>query len=842
MPYRARLQSLAHRASVVAFALLLAACGGGGGSGGGGVAAGGGGGLAATVNNPMPLAVGDRWVYRYSDGSHELVAVESTRSVQGMQAAVVATTALQQGGAREETLLARIADGVLELPDTGDPVSVALGNFSVLPLPLQVGPQVTVLDRSVVQGYDFDGDGRPDAMTLRVDREVQAIESVTVPAGTFAGSAKVRTVVRLSATLSSTGAVVSTVATGHEWYAPDVGLVRESVVTEGSVGSATQVRELTAYRVAGRRSDVLGPAVANRMPADGSTSGVLHNVRVVFDEPPDATTVLAGGIAVLGADGQPLVTTLRQLSGTEFDIAFASSPPTGTYTVRVAATVADLLGNTRPVQQWAWAVDRSAPGVARSTPAQNAVDVALDTSVEVVFDEPINTTTANANSIQLRDRFSATLAATVTVVDSRTVRVTPVAALKPGETYVLLLSPTLADVQGNNSPWTELRFSTVQGLFGYPVRQAGDIGRGLALADFTGDGLVDVLDLPNSWTEAVRLHPRRAAGGLDAPRLLPLPDSARCGAAGLMRAADMDGDGRVDLVVTRAGQDCGVQVLRQEADGSLSLLATLPVSDASRVALADLNGDGRVDVVVSAGFDQTLTVWLQTGAGTFGAGRVYASIASARGGLAVGDVTGDGRPDIVVSAGQFDLDRALTILPQQADGSFGAPVSRALAGGSGSTPLALADIDGDGRLDIVLPAPGSGGFWVLRQASNGTLHTPVAIAGSDTAADLAVADFNADGRPDIAFVFDSFASPVRVHLQAADGSFDAGRNYAGPDGLLPTPLLGVADITGDGRVDIVLSGLYLLPRLGAATPQGGLAAPGSRTLRSLLCAVSACPR
>lgn len=120
-------------------------------------------------------------------------------------------------------------------------------------------------------------------------------------------------------------------------------------------------------------------------------------------------------------------------------------------------------------------------------------------------------------------------------------------------------------------------------------------------------------------------------------------------------------------------------------------------------------------------------------------------------------------------------------------------------------------MDGDGRIDIVVQAPGSGGLWVIKQLADGSLAAPLTLLGFDTGSSIVVADFNGDGRPDIAATWDRGGGP-RVFLQAANGTFEAGRSYAGSDALLGSGMA-VMDVNADGRPDIVLEGPYVLLNL-----------------------------
>lgn len=804
--------------------LMLAACGGGGGGGDG---SGGGGAAGSSLTNPQPLAIGDRWIYRGSEGGYEQVTVESQRTVRGLSAVVVVSSSLEpQLAEREESLITRSGDALVELAVEGDPVSLALGDVALLPLPLptQARAAVRLLDRSVASGYDFDEDGRPDAMSVTVDQEALAPETVTVPAGTFAGAARVRTVLKLVVTLSSSSSQVTSIITTDEWYAQDIGLLRDSVVTVTGASQTSRVRELTGYRVGGRRSDTAAPVVVDRSPALGSISTFFSSLTVQFDEPIDPASFGANGIVLSNAAGQPLAGTLTWVSSSRATLNLSGYPASGQYTVTVAATAADYWGNTRPAQQWSLVVDRSGPVVAGSTPTDGAVDVALNAAVEVEFDEPLDLATVNSNTLQLRDMARTEVATTLTVVNARTVRLTPLVPLEPGQSYILWVGLELHDVTGNgNANSTELRFRTVQGLFSYPMQVANGLGRGLASGDFTGDGLIDLLDFPDSFTAALRVHPGLSSGGLGPSRLVPLPDVVNCGNGGRLQAAEMNGDGRLQIVLTRSQDSCGIQVLAQAADGTLTVAAQLGTAGDGNIALADLDGDGRLDVVASRLFEETVTVWLQTAQGVFDQGRSFAGVSNARGQLRVGDVNGDGRPDIVMTSGQFDINRALTVLLQSADGRFDTRQSYPLAGEVGGTALALADMNGDGRVDVVVHSPRSTGVWIFRQAVDGTLEAPRVTASPFEGTEIVLQDLNGDGRPDIALKVHG----VMVHLQAADGSFGAGYQYVG--NANGSTMIAV-DLNRDGRMDLVLGGPYVLSNLGAAAVPSSAQSVGKRAL------------
>lgn len=824
---------------VACLASLLVACGGGGAS------------LTppetASRADYAPLDPGDRWVYRRQDGALEQRAVVGTRTVSGRIATVVATTDLTLDEV-EVSFFVKTATALIELPDSADPIGQQVGEVTTLLLPPKQGQSFVQVDKTVTQGFDVDGDGRPDAFSIRSEVTVLGFESVQVAAGPFADCAHLRTVASVDITLSSTGARLSTVDTVDEWVSPTLGLVRDNVVTEAAGQRSTTTRELVAYAVGGVRSDTRPPALTFSRPAAGSTSRVDEPLLLRFDKAVDLATFRNGGLTLLDAAGQSVPTLLSQNnSGTEISARPLVPLGTGRYTVKLGPGVHDLIGNDLPSQDWFFTVDQAGPSLLSAVPAFNAVDVPLNTTIRLQFGEPLDPSTVVPGNIVLSSSALGEVPIRLEMPDARSVLITPLQPLAAGRRYSVVLAPSLADALGNPlfNALQATAFDTTQGRFSSPVTLAGAGGRGLASGDANGDGrsdLLTIVDNPSSEAATFNLFLQRAGGGFELPRQVEVAARAGCGGAGIALLVDMNGDGRADIVATRGS--CGVEVFYQGAGGAFDRSTLLEGGGFTMLKVLDMNGDGRPDVVATAWGSESVSVWLQRSDGSRRPRAGFALFNNGYGDLAVGDLNGDGRHDIAVVSGQGDLDAALGIIYQQADGSFGTPSYRALSGTVGPSTLTIADLDGDGRADLLTHSPGVGYLWWFRQRPDGTLAPPVSLGGAGDAWQLAVVDVDGDGRRDLLIGTGDYDLFLGLQLQRADGSFAAPVAFRGASAILGANAMAVADFDGDGRPDVAMNGPVLLRNLGDAPPRSSPplppamsppAAPAPLSCRSVRC-------
>ena len=284
---------------------------------------------------------------------------------------------------------------------------------------------------------------------------------------------------------------------------------------------------------------------------------------------------------------------------------------------------------------------------------------------------------------------------------------------------------------------------------------------------------------------------------------------------------DFNGDGRPDLVMANNGSGSVGVLLAQPAPAAAGTFAPTPATYALPssagpygVAVGDLNNDGRPDIVVANSGSNNISVLLNspTAPGTFPATATsYNTGGSFIIGVALADFNGDGRLDIV-SNNYFQGLISVLINSAVAPGTF--PNARTYSsGGTQPACVAVGDFNADGRPDIVTSNNGSGTIGVLLNSATIPGTFPAAattyLTGSTNPDGVAVEDVNGDGRPDIAIINDngttsSGAVGIFLNSATAPGTFPATVTLYLSGGS-NSRRLAFGDFNADGRPDIAVS-------------------------------------
>jgi hypothetical protein len=729
----------------------------------------------------------------------------------------------------ETTLMVASATAIRQVPLAGtDPLSTAIGAIDLLRGPISVGDRFEQFDE-VITTLDLDGDGVPDPTRITASVEILAREAVSVPAGQFDDALKVRTVLVQSATASSTGRALRIEGTDDTWFAPGVGIVRNriDIRVDGQPYSSVQ-RSLKAYGLADRRTESVPPQVMSVEPAGSGPARVTPRyIEIRVDERVDVFS-LPDRLLLRDAQGQTIPGQVRQIvdpAGDGYRLYFepvVSPLPSGEYTLTLSADTIDMVGNRLGADVVArYTIDSDAPRLASSVPGANATGVSIDASIELRFDEAIRYLGGDgALGVVLgRQGTDETLGASITIGED-TIRIDPSLALERGTTYELTLETwTLADRPGNAAAQpVRLSFTTDPGWYGHP-EPAFTESFDTVLADIDGDGRLDIAAWTNSLsgsTGALELVTRRQMpdGSLSAPVRSGILLERPCHIVRSMAAGDMNADGRIDLVVS---DGCNVSVVLQRADGTLEAVRrTVVPGRYDDMRVADMDGDGRDDIVLHALNLPTslgIHLWRQISDGSFSQQEIDVTAGNTPQLQAfdLADVDGNGLLDLVIVATDGDpFVYRYSVVLQDTGGRFGTVLSRLADAGP---YLGVADIDGDGRADIFGAGGGdsTGRLEWVRLGTNGSLEKVTLIPVSDTPQSIAFADADGDGRIDV-LVAHSGGGGLGVLRQSASGALEVEQIYDEGNANLGTDLA-TGDLNGDGRTD-VLFGNFWLPSLG----------------------------
>ncbi len=315
--------------------------------------------------------------------------------------------------------------------------------------------------------------------------------------------------------------------------------------------------------------------------------------------------------------------------------------------------------------------------------------------------------------------------------------------------------------------------------------------------------------------------PAGAAIGPFAPRAeYPVPGFDAPG----LTISDFDGDGHPDVVVSggRSYTETDVALLSGSASGELGGPAAIDSGGEGPggLASADLNGDGRDDLVVAESWSDEVSVLLTQPGGGFSAPASYPVPPGRPSDIAIADFTGDRLPDLAVTPDEC-CDGGIFLIPGRGDGTFGPgelfPIH------DPGTSLASGDLNDDGRADLVvfhISQTSSETAWVLLGTGSpehpfeDPIATPpagdVSFEDGGEPIDGVLADFDADGNLDLATIqAHEFAatdhsndSDVAVYRGVGDGTFARPATFTTGD---PPSGIAAEDFDGDGAIDLVVS-------------------------------------
>lgn len=364
----------------------------------------------------------------------------------------------------------------------------------------------------------------------------------------------------------------------------------------------------------------------------------------------------------------------------------------------------------------------------------------------------------------------------------------------------------------------------------------------IATSDINNDGHSDLIVTQSNELLAV------FAGNGDGT--FQSPSNFGIGSGGDLDIGDLDQNGTADIVVVSGS---GVSIMLGTGTGTYPSIPISPLSaSADHVRSGDFNNDGVPDIVAGNSIPAYTAILLGLGGGAFGPSNAYPM-----GGFpqshALADVDGDGNLDLAAALFQGPV----SVRRGRGDGTFEPAVSHPV--GSRSDDLAFADLNQDGLLDVVVADKGGDTVGILLGVGGGSFGSATFLPGGTGPTGVELSDLNNDSHVDIVVASraNTSSSMVMVYLGAGDGSFalsdslalaraqDAALGDLDQDGDVDmvadrnvfrgngdgtftqidtleasSPIVRVADVNGDGRLDCLRS-----PRLHLGLGNGSFAAP-----------------
>ncbi len=319
-----------------------------------------------------------------------------------------------------------------------------------------------------------------------------------------------------------------------------------------------------------------------------------------------------------------------------------------------------------------------------------------------------------------------------------------------------------------------------------------------------------------SWVRRLMVRPSRSARrstqpqprgfrpsltnleGRDVPAFLTPVGIAAGASEGAVVIGDFNGDGKQDIAVSNVNNFITVALGNGNGTFQAPIVSATTAGSWAMVA-GDFNHDGKLDLAANSIGGTSIDILMGNGDGTFVPRVSYATTAYANR-LAVGDLNGDGFAD-VVGVSSIGAGTAFVLMNTGTGTGTFAPVQNFVAG-QGAVDVKIADLDHDGKADLVVANQNSaGGVNTMKGNGDGTFQAPHSYYASTAPYRETVGDFNNDGNMDVCVLNSYIGNQMTILLGNADGTYQPAHSYSLPNGS--SGELTSADFNGDGNLDII---------------------------------------
>lgn len=440
-------------------------------------------------------------------------------------------------------------------------------------------------------------------------------------------------------------------------------------------------------------------------------------------------------------------------------------------------------------------------------PSSSRLDVAVDASIVVHFDQPLNPATLVINqSVNVFARWSGVVNGTIVVAaDGLSFTLTPSRAFSAGELVTVMLSHDIAAMDGSplraagytfqfwtNARPTDMNFTLLDTITTRTVPTQSSRAYGGIGSDLNEDGFLDIT-VVNEDTADLRVFLNQADRSGQLADFIQ-PTFSVNDRASPSEPADFNRDGHVDICVANINTG-SVSILLGNGDGTFGPQQQLTVGNAPRgIAVLDVDGDGDMDIANTNFGSSNISILINNGSGVFSLQGSFDAGAQGERGLAAADMNHDGILDLVVGA---FTDRKIIVLFGNGNGTFSFASTQESDGPVWM--LAVGDLNGDGHEDVTTANSQLNRSAVLFGDGAGHLSAPVRYSGEAFTIATDVGDLDGDG--DLDWVTSSYGGDWRIYLNNGSGGFS---HFA----WIPSPLAAscavLLDLDNDGDLDLSL--------------------------------------
>lgn len=447
---------------------------------------------------------------------------------------------------------------------------------------------------------------------------------------------------------------------------------------------------------------------------------------------------------------------------------------------------------------------QSAPfSVSSVTPSQNAIDIARDANVVLVFNESLNTGTVNQTNLPVfgkEGRIAGNYSFSTTTLSNDTVTFNPTSDFFAADEIEVVVTNNVQSFAATPSVEFVSNFTveTVSGLGQFTAGVSyttADEPFAPCTADFNGDNNLDIAT--SNFVGNNVSYFENNGDGTYATKVDVMSGSGNY--VGIL-CKDFNLDGDMDIAVSRFNGG-GIGVSFGNGDGTFGGVATYgSASSPYFLESGDFDGDGDIDIITPRQSGTQVTVYLNNGSGVFDSGTNYTNGIATRD-LAVADYDNDGILDVAAVSESGQTPPLVRVQLGDGSGGFGSFVdSIPLTGESDAESIEAGDLNNDGDPDLV--ALRGNRLLILIGDGDGTFQTPVLYTFPCNALAARISDIDSDNDLDV--VGSCSTGLFGTAFNNGSGVFSSGVSLT--TNTSDADHLEIGDLNNDGIIDVVTTG------------------------------------